>query len=483
MLWALALMGLVPAAFALNEVAVIGAGSEEPVADDGENPDSATETSSGETGEGDLLSDSSEDADAGPTFSASDEDTVAAFTGGEALAENDGADDAGDDYAVVAGSGETLFADFTEGTDHVTLTLNDGLAGNFIVEPLTDGAGNETGVSLSYATDEDETTLSFLGYDTLPVDDISVEVLDPESGGSNLYALKELGDFDAIEPNDPNVPDEAGPDSDPADEVIEVNNPDIPDEAGPDGGPEDVALTPDEDAGDTTGMPTGNMVDHVLGDEGDTLVLADDAMQGGTDATLALDDNGMPVIVTEGTLNIVTGGAGDDVIATGDDAAIVDAGDGNDTIYGGDGAAILSGGTGDDVIYAGNDTGSSYVLSGDEGADTLYGGDGDDMFLMDAEDTATGGAGADEFWLYYDVNADVGHAEITDFTEGADMLRITLDPDESYDGALDVEVSQIEDGLSSQVIVNGDLVAVLYGAPNVTLDDVTIEVSPTALSA
>nr|WP_255571804.1 hypothetical protein [Celeribacter sp. PS-C1] len=206
-------------------------------------------------------------------------------------------------------------------------------------------------------------------------------------------------------------------------------------------------------------------------------------MQGGTDATLTLDDNGQPTIETEGTLNIVTGGVGDDVIATGDDAAIVHAGAGDDTIYGGDGTAILSGGGGNDTIYAGNDTGSSYVLSGDAGADTLYGGDGDDTILMDAEDAAAGGAGADEFWLYYDANSDVGHAEITDFSGDEDLLRVTIDPSDGFDGALDVEVSQTADGLSSQVIVNGELVAVLYGSPDVSHDDIVVEVSPTALSA
>ncbi|WP_434289978.1 calcium-binding protein [Celeribacter sp. SCSIO 80788] len=468
---------------------MIGNESDASSATESDLPEDETvdETGTGDTGDEGFLTGSSDDAalDAATSDDGPSDDTQDDLLG-EASPDDDalsGTEDAGEDYAVASGSGETLFSDFTEGEDHVTLTLDDGLAGNFIVEPLTDDDGNEIGTSLSYATDEDETILSFLGYDSLPVDDISVDVQTPETGESTLYALSELGDFGAVEPNDPDIPDEAGPDSTPDDDVLGVNDPDIPDEAGPDSDPDDDVLTPDEDADTATGTPTGETVDYVLGDEGETLVLADDVMQGGTDATLTLDEDGLPTIETEGTLNLVTGGAGDDVIATGDDAAIVDAGAGNDTIYGGDGTAILSGGGGDDVIYAGNDTGSSYVLSGDEGADTLYGGDGDDTLLMDAEDTATGGAGGDEFWLYYDANADVGHAEITDFTEGEDMLRVTLDPSESYDGTLDVEVSQTEDGLSSQVIVNGDVVAVLYGSPNVTLADIVVEISPTALSA
>ncbi|ATG48180.1 hypothetical protein CEW89_11760 [Celeribacter ethanolicus] len=480
MLWAFALLGLVPAALALSEVAMIGDDSDASSMTESDLPEAETaDEVADDPGEGDVLT----DALGGDTQADLPEDGSEASPDDETFSGVEGAEDAGEDYAVASGSGETLFSGFTEGEDHVTLTLADGLVGDFIVEPLTDEAGNEIGTSLSYATDEDETTLSFLGHDTLPVGDISVEVLDPETGESTLYALSELGDFGAIDPNDPDIPDEAGPDGDPDDYVLAVNDPGIPDEAGPAGDPEDDVLTPEGDEDMATGAPTGDTVEHVLGDQGETLVLSDDVMQGGTDATLTLDEDGLPTIETDGTLNIVTGGAGDDVIATGDDAAIVDAGAGNDTIYGGDGTAILSGGAGDDVIYAGNDAGSSYVLSGDEGADTLYGGDGDDTLLMDAEDTATGGAGADEFWLYYDANADVGHAEITDFNEGEDMLRVTLDPSESYDGTLDVEVSQTADGLSSQVVVNGDVVAVLYGSPNVTLGDIVVEISPTALSA
>lgn len=477
MLWALALLGLVPAAFVVTD---LEDQSEKESSDDSETDGATVETGTGDTleGGGDLLDFSDEDQLSGATTV---EDDLGAED--EASTPDESSDVLGDDYTVSLGSGETLFADFVAEEDHVTLSLNDGGTGEFIVESLLDENGDEIGTSLSYATEEDETILAFLGYDELPVDDISVDIVDPETGESTLYALTELGDFGALEPNDPDIPDEAGPEGSDGDNVLAVNDPEIPDEPGPDSSADDEVLSPDVDDIESTGTLTGETVEYNLSDEGVTFVLSDDPMQGGTDAVLTLDGNGQPTIETEGTLNVVTGGAGDDAIATGDDAAIVNAGAGDDTIYGGDGTAILSGGEGNDTIYAGNDTGSSYVLSGDEGADTLYGGDGDDSLLMDAEDTATGGAGADEFWLYYDANADVGHAEISDFAEGEDMLRVTLDPSDSFDGTLDVEVSQTDDGLSSQVIVNGDIVAVLYGSPDVTLADIVVEVSPTALSA
>lgn len=464
MLWALALLGLVPAAFAITDLA------EESTQESADNSEEGAEdvtVDESPAGEGNLLDFTGDDP-------ADQEDIPVADESDDGL---------GDDYAVAVGSGETLFADFVAEEDHVTLTLDGGDTGEFVVEPLLDENGDEIGTSLSYVTDEDETILSFLGYDTLPVGDISVEIIDPESGETTLYALSELGDFGAIEPNDPDVPDEAGSEGSSDDDVLAVNDPDIPGEPGPEGSAEDDVLSPEEEEIVSTGAPTGETVEHILSDAGEAFILPDDQMQGGTDATLTLDDNGQPTIETEGTLNIVTGGVGDDVIATGDDAAIVHAGAGDDTIYGGDGTAILSGGGGNDTIYAGNDTGSSYVLSGDAGADTLYGGDGDDTILMDAEDAAAGGAGADEFWLYYDANSDVGHAEITDFSGDEDLLRVTIDPSDGFDGALDVEVSQTADGLSSQVIVNGELVAVLYGSPDVSHDDIVVEVSPTALSA
>ncbi|SFJ51429.1 calcium-binding protein [Celeribacter neptunius] len=436
MLWALALLGLVPAAFAIGDIAALGDKTPEEEDASEETGNAAFDDSQAAEGAGDVLDYAS--GDEGETDLLSDDTATGETVDDADAAETDAG--TGDDYEVVLGSGETLFADFEADVDHVTLNVNDGGAGEFIVEPLVDAEGAEIGTSLSYATDEDETILSFLGHDTLPADDISVSIFDPESGETTLYALNELGDFGAIAPNDDDTPA-------------------------------------------ATGETTGETVEHVLSDTGETLVLADDTMQGGTDATLTLDEGGTAHIDTEGTLNLVTGGAGDDVIATGDDAAIVDGGDGNDVIYGGDGTAYLAGGAGDDLIYAGDDTGSDYVISGDDGADRLYGGDGDDTLIMDGEDTAAGGAGDDTFWLYYDANAGVGHAQITDFSEGEDFLRITLDPNDSYTGTLDVEVSQTVDGASSQVIVNGDVVAVLYGSPHATVDDVLVEISPSALTS
>lgn len=69
-------------------------------------------------------------------------------------------------------------------------------------------------------------------------------------------------------------------------------------------------------------------------------------------------------------------------------------GAGNDVLRGGDGHDLLIGGDGDDLLIggAGNDT-----LIGGAGHDTLIGGDGDDTLILDQDDIAIGGTGADNF--------------------------------------------------------------------------------------
>ncbi|WP_417240027.1 calcium-binding protein [Celeribacter halophilus] len=459
MLWALALLGLVPAALTVADLG-------EKAAD--EPDDEAQSTDGLEVGINSEMSDGGEDLLTIVDASEEDESLAAA--------ETEIGTDTGDDYLVLRGSGEIVFSEFTAEEDHITFRLEGDGEGAFSVEHMLDENAKPIGTSLSYVTEQDETILSFPGHDVLPTGDISVERVDPESGGTVLYALSELGDFGPIAPNDPSVADEAGPEGAEDDVVLAPNDPDLPDEAAPAGREDDAVLIPEGAEFYATGASTGEVVEYVLSEQGEVVVLANDEMQGGTDARLTLE-NGRFGIEAEGALNAVTGGAGDDVIAAGDDAAIVNAGGGDDTIYGGDGTAFLSGGAGDDMIYAGHDVHATYVLAGGEGADMLYGGLSNDMLLLDTLDMASGGDGTDEFWL--DIGAaPVGNAVvITDFAKGEDMLRITLDPRDDDTSAANVEVKVTEDGLSSQVTINGDVVAVLQAAPNVTSDDVVVEFS------
>lgn len=298
--------------------------------------------------------------------------------------------------------------------------------------------------------------------------------------------------------------------------------------------------------------------DLTLGDGDDLFALDDDGIDGTGEGVLGTWD-GTPLIRTDGDLNVLSGGGGDDSLSAGDEAAYVFGGAGDDTLAAGDGAAALfggagndmltgsdavrddgsaavylDGGQGDDVIQGGDanevinggehDAGSAPgndtlsggggddvmrgglgadVISGgagddvldhygnaeeqviaeqndfswhiDNDADQLDGGDGNDTLIFDRADIATGGEGNDTFWLYHDSASGVGHAEITDFEPGADFLRISLNPDVTH-GDPDVSVGASEDGQDGVVTVNGEVIAVLRGTPDVTLSDIYVDV-------
>ena len=188
--------------------------------------------------------------------------------------------------------------------------------------------------------------------------------------------------------------------------------------------------------------------------------------------------------------DLINGGIGNDVLEGGEHgpeqtagADTIQGGAGDDTIRGGYGADLLSGGTGDDVIDHLGRVEEREILSRHEFAwhidgasDTLDGGDGNDTLIFDRTDTATGGSGNDLFWLYHD-GVDGGDvAEVTDFVVGQDFLRVSLNPQIGENAEPQVQVQTSADGSDGLVIVNGDLVAILRGAPGATVSDVYAEV-------
>lgn len=297
--------------------------------------------------------------------------------------------------------------------------------------------------------------------------------------------------------------------------------------------------------------------DWSLGEGDQSATLDDDGLEGTGEGALS-DWDGTPIIQTEGTLNVIDGGAGNDDIMTGDEAAYAFGGEGDDTLATGEGAAALfggegddtllgagsasylDGGSGDDVIQGGsadeiirggahgpddaetddNDTldggGGDDQIAGGYGADTLSGGTGDDVInhhgraeedvvaehqefgwhidgdadtldggagndtlIMDGADTATGGSGADTFWLYNDGGGNI--ADITDFKNGEDTLRITLDPELDW-GGLDVDITASLDGLDGIVSVNGEAVALLRGGAGAGTSDIFVELGQNILA-
>ncbi len=123
--------------------------------------------------------------------------------------------------------------------------------------------------------------------------------------------------------------------------------------------------------------------------------------------------NGNDNLQSEAGDDILDGGDGDDNLLFGSGRDIVFGGAGNDHIYSFNGyndtlGDTLDGGSGDDFIYA-NDGHS---------ADTLTGGDGNDYLQFSDGDIATGGPGADKFFIAGFNAAAPYHATITDLQPG-----------------------------------------------------------------
>jgi hypothetical protein len=222
-----------------------------------------------------------------------------------------------------------------------------------------------------------------------------------------------------------------------------------------------------------------------LGFADDVLNLADDGIMGTGEGTIEIRQS-RPLISSDTGIEVVDAGAGDDQITTGDGAAFVFGNEGDDTLTAGEGAAALYGGEGQDVLAAGPGETGQYLdggtgddqIFGSLGDDTLVGGDGDDMLIFDRNDEATGGAGNDVFWLCHDGPYGCDIAEVTDFVVGEDFLRVSLNPHIGENGEPDIIVEPSMDGNDGMVIVNGDLVAILRGAPTATVSDVYAEVRP-----
>ncbi|KMW58690.1 Alkaline phosphatase [Candidatus Rhodobacter oscarellae] len=190
--------------------------------------------------------------------------------------------------------------------------------------------------------------------------------------------------------------------------------------------------------------------------------------------------------------DVITGGAGNDVLEGGEHAGgapggddSIDGGAGDDLIRGGHGADTLLGGAGNDVIDHLGRTEEREIIEHHEfawhigeDADSLAGGEGDDTLIFDRHDTAEGGAGSDMFWLYHDGADGLEVAQVADFQVGEDFLRVSLNPQIGENEEPVVEVRPSADGSDAVVIVNGDLVAVLQGAPTATASDVYASVEP-----
>lgn len=125
------------------------------------------------------------------------------------------------------------------------------------------------------------------------------------------------------------------------------------------------------------------------------LTVADRAGRGSTDSLppqpsatkteMAAHLAALPFPSLDTTPVSLTGADGDDLLTGGAGNDTLVGGTGNDLLFGGYGNDLLIGGAGDDTLVGGN------------GRDTLNGGDGNDTLVVDSQDVAEGGTGADRF--------------------------------------------------------------------------------------
>lgn len=174
-------------------------------------------------------------------------------------------------------------------------------------------------------------------------------------------------------------------------------------------------------------------------------------------------------------------------------------GAGNDTLRGGDGHDLLIGGDGDDLLEggAGNDT-----LIGGAGRDTLMGGDGDDVLILDADDIAFGGAGADSFvvtdsvvgkWVSLAQNGETVNLleQMRDFSlrEGDRLVFATHDWTATILNGGDGIELPLDDGrvggMSVDIDIDGDgqIDATLNVSSTITLGTANLLSSPSSLPA
>lgn len=172
------------------------------------------------------------------------------------------------------------------------------------------------------------------------------------------------------------------------------------------------------------------------------------------------------------------GGTGNDQMQgdLGDDGLA--GGDGDDALWGGAGNDILNGGLGNDTLsgFAPGQAGAAGMQNG-EGTDQLLGGEGNDTLILGHGDAASGGAGEDLFSLDMRWNDGTGIAHIVDYDPAQDALQLHYIPRYSADSSLEVPpaltLTTSADG-STEIRLNGAVVAQLDGVTGISLDDITL---------
>lgn len=181
----------------------------------------------------------------------------------------------------------------------------------------------------------------------------------------------------------------------------------------------------------------------------------------------------------------------------------------NDTLHGSDHNDLMEGNGGDDLLQG--KMGRDHLIAFDEGKDTLFGNRGDDTLhgylvqhqpddtsfaiedhqadhlhgglgndtlMLGSDDVGSGGQGADEFHVSWDVEH--GHpAQITDYNPKQDKLFVEFtsnhaDADLTAFKPEDANLTTMpmEDGAGTAILLNGQPIAHVLGATNLKAADI-----------
>ncbi len=416
------------------------------------------------------------------------DDTVFGGEGDDYLDTHDGDDSAnggsGDDMIWGRDGNDTLIGG--TGDDRLNgMVGNDSIEGGAGNDSLSGGAGTDT----IYGGDGDD-TISFSGRDDRD-DGIFSEFIDAGAGddfvrfgdGSTVTGGTGADSFFVQESMSNRLVSEIT-DFDPSEDTLFIELGVV------NGGGAEFSLV-EREGGQGRDLFYGDeLVIQLSGDTPFTLgditltVRLEDTDGAPSEYTIGDSENGFGtrVIGTYGD-DIITGSSAGDVIAGyggSSDSDIVNGGEGDDTIWG-DGGSV---GT-----YSDGDETSTYTRV-ELGRDTIDGGHGDDVIFSHNGNDITGGEGEDLFVLsndsgVFDEHDDVvsGDPEglaptiITDFTAGEDTILVRGTPGTRVE-ASDVSIRPLEDGTGSELSVENQVVAIIIGGQDLTLDDIALQELP-----
>lgn len=322
--------------------------------------------------------------------------------------------------------------------------------------------------------------------------------------GGAAYAISDVFDTDPVEDTDEDVsedgtaPEETADGADGPDLLTSTEDSEtaaFQDQAHPStgtvlsnyGGNQVIAGTDGQDA--LTGQDGHDQINGYGGNDSILGGAGNDVLYGGDGADYMAGNGGDDILHGEAGDDRLEGAAGADALYGHFGQDQLDGGDGADRLYGGQGQDLLSGGAGDDALHggygddwlsggAGQDVMfggyGNDVLSGDDGdgqsaADFLNGGAGNDTILADGGDIVTGGDGQDEIIL--NPALDDQTVSVMDFQPGQDRLLISWEGPENPDIHLQQDT---ENESLTNVLINGQNVAQLLGAGDITLADIEL---------